>query len=665
MKIDYIKITNFRPYYGTQTIHFSQDPNKNITLIQGNNGSGKTSLINAFTWCLYGEELHNDHSEKDQNLYNRVAANEIEDDTLNVSVEINFYDRNAEGNFVPFNVKRDQTFWRNPSGKLVASDYGSELTITQLIGEDHDITHRSYPIEQKIPEEMHNYFFFNGATLNGYFKSDSEQNLKKSVEEIAQINLISTVKTHVENVEKYYKKEISSKSSNISLGAIGNKISELEDLKEKVDIEYESAKKEKNIAEDNIKRLKAKLRENKHSNVKDLVKTQEILEENVKDLKGNISSTKKEHTHYVLTMYPLVKMFKIFEKSMAVYENGRVKGQVPPLYRKSFLKDLIDDKKCVCGIDLEKNPDSMAELKKRLVKTSDVTDKDISQPIMSIKSIFSDLKKCEDTITKQLKSLYTDEKKLREKLAELKETKDKISGLNINEIDELTEALELNEGLIRKYNHEMSVIESRIDDCNNRLSKLNKEHEQISRMETAVAKFIEKKKFCERAKSFIDNLESIMREDIHKIVETKTREQFTNIEWANNKFEDIEIDENYNISIITKGENNTRTKEAPIPFLSGGERIILALSFMLSLHQITGYDLPIVIDAPFEQLDTDKRHDIVKQLPETTQSKQVTLLVTNTQYTPSVQKALSEYIGKEYKLEDKGLKTEVHEYARN
>ncbi len=473
------------------------------------------------------------------------------------------------------------------------------------------------------------------------------------------------MKTHVENVEKYYKKEISSKSSNISLGAIGNKISELEDLKEKVDIEYESAKKEKNIAEDNIKRLKAKLRENKHSNVKDLVKTQEILEENVKDLKGNISSTKKEHTHYVLTMYPLVKMFKIFEKSMAVYENGRVKGQVPPLYRKSFLKDLIDDKKCVCGIDLEKNPDSMAELKKRLVKTSDVTDKDISQPIMSIKSIFSDLKKCEDTITKQLKSLYTDEKKLREKLAELKETKDKISGLNINEIDELTEALELNEGLIRKYNHEMSVIESRIDDCNNRLSKLNKEHEQISRMETAVAKFIEKKKFCERAKSFIDNLESIMREDIHKIVETKTREQFTNIEWANNKFEDIEIDENYNISIITKGENNTRTKEAPIPFLSGGERIILALSFMLSLHQITGYDLPIVIDAPFEQLDTDKRHDIVKQLPETTQSKQVTLLVTNTQYTPSVQKALSEYIGKEYKLEDKGLKTEVHEYARN
>ncbi|MDP1552816.1 MAG: hypothetical protein Q8M06_07365, partial [Methanobacteriaceae archaeon] len=135
----------------------------------------------------------------------------------------------------------------------------------------------------------------------------------------------------------------------------------------------------------------------------------------------------------------------------------------------------------------------------------------------------------------------------------------------------------------------------------------------------------EKKTFCDRAEPFIQNLKSVMKEDIHRIVETKTREQFTNIEWASDKFEDIEIDENYNISIITKGKNNTRTKEAPIPFLSGGERIVLALSFMLSLHKITGFNLPIVIDAPFEQLDANKRHDIVKQLPETTKNKQVTL----------------------------------------
>lgn len=665
MKIDYIKITNFRPYYGTQTINFSQDPKRNITLIQGNNGSGKTSLLNAFTWCLYGEELHDDHSEKDQDLYNRIAANELKDDTLKVSVEINFFDRDSDGNIVPLNVKREQTFWKNPSGKLVAALYDSELTITQLKGEDHDIIHSPYPIEQKIPKKMHNYFFFNGATLNGYFKKDSKQNLKNSVEEIAQINLISMVKKHVPNVETYYRNEITKKSSNIGLDALNNEINSLEESKEKEKEKYEHAKGEKNIAENNVKRIKAELLDNKNSNVKDLTKTRDILDENVNTFKENILRKRQEHENYVLTMYPLVKMFKIFEKSLAVYENGRDKGQIDTVYTKSFLNDLITNKKCVCGIDLEKNPECLVELKKKLDETSDVTDKDVYQPISKIKSIFIELKRCEDTITRQLKDIYGNEKKLREKTAELQETKDKISGLNIDEINELTDALELNEGFIRQYGTEMSLAESQIEYINRRLSSLNKEHDKISRTETAVAKYKEKKNFCKSAIPFIENLESIMREDIHKIVETKTREQFINVEWANDKFEDIEIDENYNISIITNGENNTRTKEPPIPFLSGGERIILALSFMLSLHKITGFDLPIVIDAPFEQLDTSKRHDIVKQLPETTENKQVTLLVTNTQYTPAVKKALSEYVGKEYVLNDEGLRTEVIEYGGN
>ncbi|MDZ4170829.1 MAG: AAA family ATPase, partial [Methanobacteriaceae archaeon] len=393
MKIDYIKINNFRPYYGTQIIKFSQDPKKNITLIQGDNGSGKTSLLNAFTWCLYGEELHNDNSQKDQNLYNRIAASELEDDSLNVSVEINFFEIDSKGNEIPLNVKRDQTFWVNPTGKLVASDYGSKLTITQLIDGDDKITNRSYPIEQKIPQKMHNYFFFNGATLNGYFKKDNKQNLRNSVEEIAQIPLISKVEKHVKNISEYYRKEITKKSSNNSLEFIENKIEEFKSEKEKQEKEYEYAKEQKIIAEDNVNNINEKLIYNKHTNVQDLAKTQKILEDDIKNLKESISSAKKEHEDYILKMYPLVKMFKIFEKSMSVYENGREKGQVPPLYRKSFLKDLIDNKKCICGVDLKENPSYMIQLQNALKNTSDITDKDISQPMSNIKSIFNDLKK--------------------------------------------------------------------------------------------------------------------------------------------------------------------------------------------------------------------------------------------------------------------------------
>ena len=58
MFLDYIEITNFRPYYGTQRINFGYNDDENLTVIIANNGSGKTSLVNALTWCLYGDELH-------------------------------------------------------------------------------------------------------------------------------------------------------------------------------------------------------------------------------------------------------------------------------------------------------------------------------------------------------------------------------------------------------------------------------------------------------------------------------------------------------------------------------------------------------------------------------------------------------------------------------
>ena len=55
MKLDNIELENFRQYYGKQRAAFSRDPTRNITVFNGSNGAGKTSLFVAINWCLYGE----------------------------------------------------------------------------------------------------------------------------------------------------------------------------------------------------------------------------------------------------------------------------------------------------------------------------------------------------------------------------------------------------------------------------------------------------------------------------------------------------------------------------------------------------------------------------------------------------------------------------------
>ncbi len=55
MKFVEMRLNNWRSFYGTQSLVFSTDPERPVTLILGSNGAGKTALLNAFTWVIYGD----------------------------------------------------------------------------------------------------------------------------------------------------------------------------------------------------------------------------------------------------------------------------------------------------------------------------------------------------------------------------------------------------------------------------------------------------------------------------------------------------------------------------------------------------------------------------------------------------------------------------------
>lgn len=42
MKLEWMRLANFRQFYGDQVIRFSRDSSRNVTVVHGVNGSGKT-----------------------------------------------------------------------------------------------------------------------------------------------------------------------------------------------------------------------------------------------------------------------------------------------------------------------------------------------------------------------------------------------------------------------------------------------------------------------------------------------------------------------------------------------------------------------------------------------------------------------------------------------
>jgi DNA sulfur modification protein DndD len=66
MFIETLTLKNFRQFRGTHTLRFSQG-RKNVTVVFGENGRGKTGIFRALMFCLFGDrQLSQDGSDVDE-----------------------------------------------------------------------------------------------------------------------------------------------------------------------------------------------------------------------------------------------------------------------------------------------------------------------------------------------------------------------------------------------------------------------------------------------------------------------------------------------------------------------------------------------------------------------------------------------------------------------
>ena len=57
MTIKEIELFNFRIYKGSNLIDLSNIEDKNIFVVSGRNGFGKTTFLMSLVWCLYGRQM--------------------------------------------------------------------------------------------------------------------------------------------------------------------------------------------------------------------------------------------------------------------------------------------------------------------------------------------------------------------------------------------------------------------------------------------------------------------------------------------------------------------------------------------------------------------------------------------------------------------------------
>jgi len=624
MIIEKIIFENYRQYKNVE-IPLSS---KKLNLFIGKMGVGKTNLLNAINWCLYYNEPYLSRKEEDiqlpiMNLKTIADAEkgEIKDVKVEIWVKINgeqplIFTRKAS--FIIAGENNHPTPYRSPEFKVRSTDDRGNTEIYE--GEDAE-----HYVERFVPTGIKEFFFFDGERLDKYFKESTRENIRHSIFQISQTSLLNSISENLNKIKQDFRKEAGKRSPNID--CIRTQLETIEknqlDAKRRID----ECKRQIKIANDNIQEYEEKLSGvPKVDDIKSKITELEI-KLNDKELIYESKITEKRDLLYengiILLNYPAI------EKVIQIIAEKRKKGEIPPTGDLKLLQKILDDYTCsICGSKFSSGSSQEKSVKK-LMDGIDLSS-EIGHELMRIESpltIYQNIaKKFNENIRKISQDIESYKKDLDEITKNIGDLKSKIIGFNDEKISNWAKQKKSFEDVRDRNNQNLGVQEENLKTLKKDYERLNEELADELKRESKLKTIKKKIDFIETTVNVAESIKNKIMEQIRKKISEETKKKFFELHWKKESFNEVCIDEDYDISI-------TNSMGFPcLGSISGGEREILALSFTMSLHRISGFDAPILIDRPLTMVSGESIDYVCEAFLNIAKEKQLILFLTPNEY---------------------------------
>lgn len=230
MKIKELELNNFRIYKGRNTIDLTTSESRNIIIISGENGFGKTTFLMSIVWCLYGKQMEqvDEMYKKEINakrggyngymsscLNKAAAANS----TTKFSVSLTLTDLDLPGELECSEIKITRSYdTKNPNGDdlLILFDGKQIDEVFPTVPKEERIEAEEFFIRERImPIEIAKFFFFDAERIVAYAELDSSEQQKRLASAYSQVlgiqKYISLKETLSAIKDDYRKKGVNSK----------------------------------------------------------------------------------------------------------------------------------------------------------------------------------------------------------------------------------------------------------------------------------------------------------------------------------------------------------------------------------------------------------------------------------------------------------------------
>ena len=639
MRIENIEIQNFRQYRNLSFKFPHVQGGNDLHIIYANNGVGKTNVLNAITWCLYDTEMHLGdkntalailNNQKVQELRQHLpeGGNTIGDTT--VSILFSSDDAAEKIRFQrvgKFNVTNEAVIPVN-----------TEFSIMHFVdGEWNSIDSEEETlslVKKNVPEEIHEYIFFDGEHLESYFKAGQFENIKNGIEELTQAKIIEKAETAF---NKYLTDILNPQIANSSVKDIASTQIELDKIQSAIDaavVSIDTLKTQINNCDDEIVTLDNIISGHVHvsektARLKEVDGLIETLKDEIAKKKAEMMVFAREYVQY-FAMYPAIK-------SLYVYIQEQDKhGKLPPRIDKFLLKAIEEHKHClVCDQDLSDHSYSfIQELRKELEVSSD-TSALLNKTVVVLRQYLEKLSQYKA----KSETLINEEKALRKQHNDYLEEEKQLNTylMNIPNTEAITKAIEDKKEYRKKRDDivaKKGVEEEHKKKLDNDFYNQSKVLKSLIEKNKQLEKINQQAEYCKKCRNVLKETRLDLLEESRREMEQETFDAFSRLLWKKDTFSKVEILEDYTFRLLDKYGSQT------LGSCSAAERALLALSFTLALQKVSMHDSLLFIDTPIGRVDPDNRQNFVNTLCKIAKEKQVILTFTPAEYDDKVAAAM-------------------------
>lgn len=635
MLLESIKLENFRQFRNEFMEFASGKDGRNVTIIIGENGDGKTTFAQAFFWCLYGSTQF-----KDKIMLNKVVSHEMTPDKA-VEAKVTLKLKHGEVNYT---ITREQTFHKDNANKIKADHAVFNIAKKDSSGNTSYVntSHCAMEIESILSEELSHYFFFDGERIEGISKdissSKKSNDFASAVKGLLGLNGMDSAIKHFNPNSKYgvigsYEASFDGKS-NEKVAQYTEVIASNKEKLEKIKVRLQELDDTAREAENSKKIFLEEQKTYKEADA--LQREKDNLQEKIRHLESLRNERYVRICQSFQASMDSYYAMPLIIPSLEMISKCNFAGKDIPHMHSKTVKHLLKEKVCICGCNLEEGTDAC--------KT--VTELLNYLPPQSISTTIAEFKKDSKVRTKQFQDK---KKKVQTDLGKVSEYEDEIEGYK-DEIQRLE--TQLSGGNVQE---KVRSLQARIQECENILNRIPREREELCIKQGSIETQLERAETERRGFSMTDERNKEIEISIayarkiyeelcetYKSSETKIREKLE--EKINKIFLDIyagslflSIDENYNISVFFEDYEGSveistaQSISAIFAFISGIIQMIRENrnSTEEGAKLLSSEPYPLVMDAPLSSFDKRRIKTVCESVPKI--AEQVIIFIKDTE----------------------------------